>query len=98
MGRSIPSFREKLGESLKSIEGGLIPLLSVERRKAYERVSRVWVEEYTAMSCYSNPHLLTTMLLVAVLDLQAQILQLEERLRRLEADKGDGCGALPARV
>lgn len=96
MGRAVPSLREKLAEILRSIEVELLPLLSPGRRAVYQRVSRAWVEEYAALSNYSNPHALVAMLLVSVLDLQAQVEELEERLRRLEGVES-GRGELPAR-
>jgi len=97
VGRAVPSLREKLAEVLRSIEAEMLPLLSRERRAAYQRVSRAWVEEYAAVSNCSYPHALVMMLLVSILDLQAQVAELEERLRRLEGVEGGGHGALPAR-
>lgn len=104
MGRATPSLREKLTETLRIIERELLPMLSKERRMAYEKLVQAWMEEYSALTCYSNPHLLTSLLLVAVLDLQAQIDRLaaarEEALGRPLARavlkvSGEGAVTLP---
>lgn len=78
MGRATPSVRAKLAEVMGSIERELLPMLSEERRKAYERVARAWVDEYSALASYSNPHLLAALLLISILDLQAQVNHLTE--------------------
>lgn len=89
MGRVTPSFRVKLAEAVSRVRGELVELLvRDERRRAFRRVARAWREESNALSSFSQPYIYGSLLLVSVLDLQAQVDELRRRVEELEKLRG----------
>ncbi len=91
MGRAIPSFREKYQETVETLKSELVELLRKERQEAFEELEKVWSEELGAISNCSNPYLLGSLLLVALLDLERKVKELEKRVGELESEACNGC-------
>jgi len=90
MGRATPSFREKYREAVETLRSELVELLRKERREAFEELERVWNEELGAISNCSNPYILGSLLLVALLDLERRVKELEGRIGELEGEARNG--------
>ena len=89
MGRVTPSFRVKLAEAVSRVRGELVEFLAKdERRRAFRRVAKVWREESNALSSFSQPYIYGSLLLVSVIDLQAQVDELRRRVEELERLRG----------
>jgi hypothetical protein len=90
MGRATPSFREKYRETVEALRSELVELLRKERREAFEKLEKVWNEELGAISNCSNPYILGSLLLVALLDLERKVEELERRMGELEGEACSG--------
>ncbi|MCD6562935.1 MAG: hypothetical protein J7K23_03330 [Thermoproteales archaeon] len=85
MGRITNSFRIKLDEAVIRIDRELIDnLINKERKYAFSKVVKAWFEEANALQSFSQPYIYGSLTLLSIIDLQAKINRLEERIKRLE--------------
>ena len=84
MGRVNKSFRIKLDEAIARIKSELLALVIDEkRRKAAEKIIKVWYDEANALSNFNRPYIYGTLLVLSIIDLQKQISLLEEEVKKL---------------
>lgn len=84
MGRVNKSFRIKLDEAVSRIRSELLSLMIDEkRRKASEKIIKVWYDEANALANFNQPYIYGTVMLLSIIDLQRQINLLEEEVRKL---------------
>jgi len=85
VGRITIPFRTRLQEQLDELKKNLAPVLMDRiRADAFESLSRAWTSEQGAMSYLNVPTVLDAMVLVGEIDNRKLILELTERLVRIE--------------
>jgi len=85
VGRITLPFRTRLQEQLDELKKNLGPVMMDRTRvDAFESLSRAWTSEQGAMSCLNVPTVLDAMVLVGEIDNRKLILELTERLSRIE--------------
>lgn len=90
MGRITNSFRIKLDEAVKRLRSELYSLLVDEgRRRAFDKVVKAWYEEANAIGAFGQPYIYGSLAIFSIIDLQAQIEELEKELEKLRS-KIDG--------
>lgn len=84
MGRVNTSFRLKLDEAVARIRSELLSLVIDEkRRRAGEKIIKIWYDEANALSNFNQPYIYGTLLILSIMDLQKQINLLEEEVKKL---------------
>ena len=86
MGRVTIPFRVRLEGMLDELKKTFYPaLMEQTRQRAFESLLKSWTAEQGAMSYCNLPSVLDTMLLTAIVDNRKKIMELNERVNRLEA-------------
>ena len=86
MGRITNSFRIKLDEAVKRLRSELYSLLVDEgRRRAFDKVVKSWYEEANAIGAFSQPYIYGSLAIFSVIDLQAQVDELQKELEKLRS-------------
>ena len=85
MGRITIPFRTRLQEQLNELKRTFQPaLIDQNRQKALESLMKAWTSEQGAMSYCNVPTVLDVMLLTGVVDNKKMILELNEKISRIE--------------
>jgi len=86
VGRVNYSFTSRLREEVSRIRRELWELLGEDERGALERLESMWISRSHVAESLSNPYLLGSLLLLAVLDIEARLRKVEEELAKLELE------------
>ncbi|MCS7385765.1 MAG: hypothetical protein NDF55_03355 [archaeon GB-1867-005] len=82
MGRLTISIRMKLEAKIMELENKFKnALISLKRRRAFDKIVEAWSRELQAISYLNSPTLMESMLLVAAVDNRSEIEELKEKVK-----------------